>query len=505
MICVTIGCGSHKRMIEEWQKLADDNVKFVELRLDYLRKDPQLFRLLPNRPTAVLATVRRKSDGGNWRGTEEARLKLLRSLIAEGVEYVDLESDVAPKIPRFGKTKRVVSYHNMEETPEDLDSIRNEIIQTGDPDVVKIAVTPKSISDVFRLVEFMKRARFEKGKPRLLALAMTDLGFFTRVLGKKWGAPYTYAAFSNSREVAPGMPYYKVMRDEYRYDQIDSDTQVFGVVADPIAHSLSPMIHNTSFAEQDMNCVYLPFRIPKEELSTFVDEASDSIGLKGLSVTIPHKMEIIKKLTQLDPAVESIGACNTVVFDGLNRYGYNTDYLAALLSIETAVAGRPLQRDEESPLKGMSALVLGAGGAGKALAYGLHERGARVIIADRKVEEGERVARWLGCEFCPWDEREGYVVQILANCTPIGMFPNVDESPMDIKSLRGGMVVFDAVYNPETTYLLRMAREKGCKVVSGIEMFVGQAFLQYKLFTGKRASAAYMRSVVRSALSAARE
>ena len=265
------------------------------------------------------------------------------------------------------------------------------------------------------------------------------------------------------------------------------------------------MIHNTSFAEQDMNCVYLPFRIPKEELSTFVDEASDSIGLKGLSVTIPHKMEIIKKLTQLDPAVESIGACNTVVFDGLNRYGYNTDYLAALLSIETAVAGRPLQRDEESPLKGMSALVLGAGGAGKALAYGLHERGARVIIADRKVEEGERVARWLGCEFCPWDEREGYVVQILANCTPIGMFPNVDESPMDIKSLRGGMVVFDAVYNPETTYLLRMAREKGCKVVSGIEMFVGQAFLQYKLFTGKRASAAYMRSVVRSALSAARE
>ncbi|MGN1064830.1 MAG: type I 3-dehydroquinate dehydratase, partial [Thermoguttaceae bacterium] len=118
MICVIIGCGSHKRMIEEWQKLAEDNVKFVELRLDYLRKDPQLYRLLPNRPTAVLATVRRKSDGGMWRGTEEERIKLLRSLIAEGVEYVDLESDVAPNIKRFGKTKRVVSYHNLEETPE---------------------------------------------------------------------------------------------------------------------------------------------------------------------------------------------------------------------------------------------------------------------------------------------------------------------------------------------------------------------------------------------------
>ncbi len=505
MICVTIGCGSHKRMIEEWQKLAEDKVKFVELRLDYLRKEPQLFRLLPNRPTAVLATVRRKSDGGNWRGTEEERIKLLRSLIAEGVEYVDLEVDVAPQIPRFGKTKRIVSYHNMTETPEDLDAIRNEAIEKCDPDVVKIAVTPKSISDVFRLIDFLKRANADRSKPRTLALAMTEMGFFTRVLGKKWGCPYTYASFSQARTMAPGLPFYKTMRDEYRYDEINSDTAVYGVVADPVQHSLSPTIHNRSFADQGMNSVYLPFRVPKEELSEFVDKASEVLNLKGLSVTIPHKMEIMKKLSQFDPAVETIGACNTVVVDGNTRFGYNTDYIAAVLSIETAMAGRPVRPGEESPLAGQSALVLGAGGAGKALAYGLHERGARVIIADRKVEEGERIARWLGCEFCPWDEREGYVVQVLANCTPIGMFPNVDNAPMDLKSLRGGMVVFDAVYNPETTYLLRMAKEKGCKVVSGVEMFVGQACLQFKLFTGKRASASFMRRVIRDAMSAVRD
>jgi 3-dehydroquinate dehydratase/shikimate dehydrogenase len=505
MICVIIGCGSHKRMIEEWQKLADDNIKFVELRLDYLRKDPQLYRLLPNRPTAVLATVRRKSDGGMWRGTEEERIKLLRSLIAEGVEYVDLESDVASTIPRFGKTKRIVSYHNMEETPQDLDAIRNEILEKCDPDIVKIAVTPKTIDDAFRLADFMKRVNSERGKPRTLAISMTEYGFFTRVLGKKWGAPFTYASFSKTRQMAPGLPFYKVMRDEYRYDSIDNETEVFGVVGDPIQHSLSPKIHNLSFAAQDMNCVYLPFRVSKEDLTRFVYQASQNLNLKGLSVTIPHKVEIIKKLTQLDPAVETIGACNTVIFDGNNLFGYNTDYLAAILSIETAMTGVPPQPDDPSPLEGLSALVLGAGGAGKALAYGLHERGARVIIAAREVEEAERVASWIGCEFCSWEERTGYIVQVLANCTSVGMFPNVDESPMELQHLRGGMTVFDAVYNPETTYLLRMARNKGCKIVSGVEMFVGQACLQFKLYTGKRASASYMRSIVREALGAVRD
>ena len=505
MICVIIGCGSHRRMIEEWQKLSDDGVRFVELRLDYLRKDPQLYRLLPNRPTAVIATARRKSDGGMWRGTEEQRLKLLRSLIVEGVEYVDLESDVAPSIPRFGKTKRVVSYHNMEETPENLDAIRDEILEKCDPDIIKIAVTPNSISDVFRAVEFLKRANSDRSKPRTIVISMTEMGFLTRVLGKKWGAPYTYASFSKTRTMAPGLPYYQDLRDVYRYDSIDKDTEIYGVVADPIQHSLSPLIHNLSFAAQGMNRAYLPFLVPKDDLSDFIGSADQILNVKGLSVTIPHKSEIIKKLTQLDSAVETIGACNTVILDGGNLYGYNTDYLAAILSIETAMTGTPPKPGEPSPLEGLSALVLGAGGAGKALAYGLHERGARVIIAARNVAEAEKVASWIGCEYCSWEERTGYVVQVLANCTSVGMFPNVDESPMELQYLRGGMTVFDCVYNPETTYLLRMAREKGCRVVSGVEMFVGQACLQFKLFTGHRASASYMRNIVRQSLGSIRE
>lgn len=506
MICVTIGCGSHKRMIEERQKLADDGVKFVELRLDYLRKKPELHRLLPNRPTVVLATARRKEDGGQWRESEEARLTLLRELIVSGVDYIDLEVDVAPKIPRFGKTKRVVSYHNMKETPDDLDGLRRQMIAECDPDVVKIAVTPKNIGDVFRLVDFLRRAnapeRIAAGEPKTLGISMTEYGWFTRVLGKKFGCPYTYAGFSDKRILAPGLLYYKTLRDLYRYDDITESTKIFGVVADPIGHSLSPAIHNRSYAEAGLDCAYAPFRVAPEDLSEFIDRAPE-LGVAGLSVTIPHKVEIMKKLNgRIDPAVQAIGACNTVVWgpDGkLN--GFNTDYMAALLAIETAM-GRKV--GAASPLSGASAMVLGTGGAAQAVVRGLKDRGARVVVAARSEEKGRALAKRFDCEFCRWEDRGGYVVQVLANCTSVGMFPNVDESPMEQQMLRSGTVVFDAVYNPETTYLLRMARQRGCKTVSGVEMFVGQACLQYKLFTGQKASGSFMRSVVREALSAVR-
>ncbi len=506
MICVTIGCGSHKRMIEEHQKLAADGVRFVELRLDYLRKKPELHRLLPERPTAVLATARRKEDGGQWRESEEARLGLLRELIVSGVDYIDLEVDVAPKIPRFGKTKRVVSYHNMEETPEDLDGLRQKMLDECDPDIIKIAVTPKCIGDVFRLVDFLRRAnapeRIQAGEPKTLGISMTEYGWFTRVLGKRFGCPYTYAGFSEKRILAPGLLPYKTLRDLYRYDDINSETKIFGVIADPVQHSMSPAIHNRSFVEMGLNCAYVPFRVAPEDLDEFIDRAPE-IGVCGLSVTIPHKVEIMKRLDgYVDPAVRAIGACNTVVWGPDGRLnGYNTDYLAALLSIETAMGGKA---GAPSPLQGASAMVLGAGGAAQAVVRGLIDRGARVIIAARSDEKGREAAKRLGCEFCSWRDRGAYIVQVLANCTSVGMFPNVDESPMEQQMLRAGTVVFDAVYNPETTYLLRMARQRGCKTVSGVEMFVGQACLQYKLFTGQKASGSFMRSVVRGALSAVR-
>ena len=508
MICVTIACGTHHRMIDEYRALAADGIKFVELRLDMLRREPQLERLLKNRSTQVLITARRPQDGGSWREPEEKRILLLRNAIAQSVEFVDLEHDIAKQIPRYGKTRRIVSFHNMEKMPEDLDSLYNEMCEC-DPDAVKIAAMPENIGDVFRMAEFVRRRNSGGGttgssgrRIPVIGVCMGEMGILTRILARKFGSPFTFATFSESRIVAPGMLYYKHLRTMYRFDHTDAKTEVYGVIGDPIAHSLSPLIHNMSYIDAKLNCVYLPLKIPPGELHEFVRRAHE-LGIRGLSVTIPHKVEVLKCLTRTDPAVEEIGACNTIVVDGNERYGYNTDYVAAMLSIEMAFGGQMVKG--ESPIKHKRALVLGAGGAGKALIYGLMQRGAQVTVTDIDNARATELADMCQCFQVDWEMRHGTPCDVLANCTPIGMHPKVNATPFDRTALKPDMVVFDAVYNPENTLLIKDAREKGCIPVTGVEMFVGQACLQYKLFTGQRASASLMRKYLKNAISAVKE
>lgn len=515
MLCVTIATGSHKRMLAEQQRLVEDGVKFVELRLDFLRKDPELDRLIPNRLCGTVIACRRPRDGGTWKESEERRITTLRAAIVAGVEYVDLEEDIAHGIPRYGQTRRIISHHAVDAMPDDLEALYARMMAC-DPDVIKIAALPKTFDDVVRLLRFV-RAKNELAQKnpgtangvntlgkaaravRTVGIAMGEMGQITRILGRKFGMPYTYATFSSSRIVAPGLMPYTDLHDAYHYDSIGPSTEVYGVVGHPIGHSLSPLIHNASFREQKMDRIYLPLAIPPKELSCFIDLAP-SLDIKGLSVTIPHKVAVIEKLTRLDPAVEDIGACNTVIFDGEQRLGYNTDYIAAVLSIELALGGKG--NDVESVLQGLTALVLGAGGAGKALAYGLQKRGAHVIVTDGDGDRAVHLADQLNCKHIDWEARHGARPHILVNCTPIGMHPNINVMPVEKGSLREGLIVFDAVYNPEYTMLIRAAKERGCVTISGVEMFVGQACLQFKLFTGQKASAKLMRDLVKKAISA---
>lgn len=501
MICVSIACGSHKRMISEHQSLADDGVRLVELRLDYLRKEPDLHRLLSDRPTQVVVTARRDQDGGKWRETEEKRLILLRSAIATGVDFVDLESDVAQEIPRFGKTRRIISFHDINGTPRDLKSLYTQMLQC-DPDFMKIAVTPRTISDVFRIMRFTRKANQANPHIPLIGICMDEIGIMSRILGRKMGSPFTYASFSESRSAAPGMIEYSRLRDFYRFDEIDAETEVFGVIGDPIAHSLSPLVHNGGFASMELNNVYIPFRVPPSELKSFIEEAP-SVGIRGVSITIPHKVAVLDELTQFDPAVEEIGACNTIIFQGKERFGYNTDYVASILSLEIAMGGTGVA--EESPIIGKRALVLGAGGAGKAVAYGFLHRNAKVTVTDQNNALAQKLAEQLHCDYVDWEMRHNVPTNILANCTPVGMHPKVDETPFDKSAMNQTMVVFDVVYNPENTLLLKNAKAKGCTTVSGVEMFIGQAGMQYKLFTGMKGPIALMRKLVKNATAAVRD
>lgn len=494
MICVSIGRGRHRHVVAEHRHLVEQGAKLVELRLDYINGEVNLRRLVADRPCPVIITCRRATDGGKFTGSEEQRLLLLRAAIAEGVDYIDLEEDVAASIPRFGQTKRIISFHDFRKTPDNLDDLHRRMCEL-DPDIVKISTMANHPQDNLRVLELARRS-----KVPTIGLCMGDIGTPSRILAGKFGSPFTYATFHHERALAPGQLSYQQMTEIYHYESINSQTEVYGVIADPIGHSLSPQLHNAGFRQYGLNKVYIPIRVPRESLLRFIDDAP-AWGIKGLSVTIPHKEEVLKKLTDADAAVQGIGAANTIVFEGKKRLGFNTDCQAAIDSLEAAVGGRA---EFDRRLVGKTALVLGAGGVGKAIVFGLLRRGANVVVADGTHRQALTLAKRFDCRSVEWSARHTVLADLLFNCTPVGMHPNVDETPFEKHHLRPSMIVFDAVYNPESTLLLKEARSRNCTVISGVDMFVRQACLQFELFTGEVGPADLMRETIRRVIRAAK-
>lgn len=495
MICVSIGRGRHRHVIAEHKHLVDQGAPLIELRLDYINGQVNLKRLLPDRPGPVIVTLRRPQDGGKYSGSEEERRMILRSAIAEGVEYVDLEEDAAAAIPRYGKTKRIVSLHDFRKTPDNLAEIHARLAAL-DADVVKLATLANHPHDNLRMLDLVKNS-----KVPTVGLCMGDIGVATRVLCGRYGAPFSYATFHHERALAPGQLSFEQMRDVYQYDKINAETEVYGVIGDPIGHSLSPLIHNAAFHERGLNKVYLPFRIPREDLGSFLDDCP-ALGIKGLSVTIPHKEAVLKRVTKVDGAIRGVGAANTLLFEGGQTAGYNTDYRAAMDSLAAALAEAGNANAED--LNGKVALVLGAGGAAKAIAFGLQRRGAEVVVSSRTRERADRLAGAINIKAVDWATRHNFWVDILINCTPVGMHPHVDETPYDKHYLKPSMLVFDTVYNPESTLLVKDARARSCTVVTGVDMFIRQAALQFKLFTDQEAPADLMRDVLKRAIGPAK-
>jgi 3-dehydroquinate dehydratase/shikimate dehydrogenase len=497
MICVIIARPTVDAMKAEHQALVRQGAALVELRVDYLEGDVNLTALLDGRPGPAMVTCRRPADGGRFQGSESARRAILQKAIELGAEYVDLEEDAATAIPRSGRTRRIVSHHDFQRTPDDLEAIHGRLSRLG-ADVVKVVTMVERPHDNLRLLRLSQSAKIPT-----VAFGMGEIGMVSRILAGKFAAPFTYAPADHSQAVAPGQLCFQDLKELYRYDQIGPQTPVYGVIADPVAHSMSPLIHNAAFAELGLDKVYVPLRIPPAELNQFLDDAPH-LGLLGLSVTIPHKEAVLPKLTHAEEEVRGIGAANTLVFDGHGWAGHNTDCRAAMLSLELALGGRtaqasPLAGKNASPLAGKNAMVLGAGGVGKALAFGLVHRGAQVVLCDGMDDRAEQLAARLGCRSVKWADRYQVEPQILVNGTPLGMHPKVDQTPFEAAHLRAGMLVFDAVYNPEITRLLADARQAGASIVSGMEMFVRQAAMQFKLFTGHDGPEELMRQVIRQA------
>lgn len=494
-VLVVIGRTRHKMIVAELQEAVKRGGKFIELRLDFLAKAVEFKRLTPYKQCPWVATIRRPADGGRFPGSEAERQTILRQAIVSGAfEWVDLEYDIAKAIPRFGPVKRVISYHNLTEIPENLEDLYAEMLKL-DGDVYKLAVMAETPADVARVMRLQRAAP----KPTV-AFCVGDVGTPSRYLALKYGAPWIYAAFNKERGIAPGLPSLEEFRTTYPVRSIGPDTRVFGVAGDPVGQSLSPVLHNHVYRRLKLNAVYLPFRVPRGQFPQAVEEYA-AIPVEGYSVTIPHKEAAAALAREKEPTVDLTGAANTLVRrDDGHFAAANSDYSAALDSLKdhlrAKAAGGPVTQ-----LNQCAVLVLGAGGAARAICHALHKEGAHITIAARTPERAHTLAEEVNCKTLDWHARHSIFFDVLINCTPVGMHPSVDEAPVHVSVLKPGVTVFDTIYNPETTLLIREAKARGCDVITGVEMFVRQAARQVELFTGQTPDLEWMRGIVRKALS----
>lgn len=460
----------------------------VELRLDWLRSDEERARLLrwlkktKLRGATFIATCRRRPGGGQLTGDAGNELRWLRQAGEAGCQWCDLESETLRElrgkpIRQLALPSRVLlSVHDFRRTPP-LGRVLNSLSHR-DVDAMKIAAIAKTIGDSVRLLRAARRSK------NIVAVPMGDVGLPARILALREGSALAYALVAEA--TAPGQVSLYEMRHLYRAHKLTGRTRVYGVIGDPVGHSLSPLLHNTGFVTRGVDAVYLPFLV--SELRDFL-QAAPELEVRGFSVTLPYKQSILRHLADCEPLASEIGAVNTVVVrrDG-SLYGCNTDYVGVL---------RALQK--KLPLAGSRVLIFGAGGSARAAAFALARAGAIVNICARRERAARELARAVGGDVVPRRALRTEYFDAILNSTPVGMHPQAAVSPLEPRELNC-RIVMDLIYRPQRTQLLRLALQRGIATVSGVEMFLAQGIAQWEIWTERRAPEAAMRAAVLGAL-----
>ena len=515
-LCVAIFVTDEAQAQRDAAAAAEAGADMVELRIDQFTDPHKLRPLISSIRLPTIVTCRPAWEGGQCELPEAERLNVLEEAALAAPTYVDIELEalrrselrrIDPSIPREKRPGIIVSSHDFEGRPARLTNLLAEMEQSA-ADVTKIAWTARTIRDNLEAFEILQRP----SKPTI-ALCMGEAGLISRVLAKKFGAFLTFASVRRQEVTAPGQVSVEEMKRLYRWDSIGPKTKVYGVVAQPVAHSMSPAIHNAAFDKTGFDGIYLPLLVNEgyESFKAFMESfiAFEPLDLSGLSVTIPHKENALRYLqekgAQIDPLAVTIGAVNTILIDrtasGSVLRGMNTDYGAILDSITTKL------NITREALAGRRVAVIGAGGTGRTAVAALAHYGATVVVYNRTRDRADALA----AEF---NGKSGKVVaaaieklcdsccEIYLNTTSVGMHPNTDASPFgeQLPKLGPGTLVFDSVYNPARTRFLQQAEAHGAPTIGGIEMFVRQAVAQFEAWTKAPAPAEVMRSVVEERL-----
>lgn len=465
----------------------------VELRLDLCAVDgmapdalEQLVGDIGSWPLPVVATCRHRAEGGGWLGEEDQRMALLLAADTAGAAYIDVELAYLANLPeRPQRAQLILSQHDFSGMGGDLHNAVRAMRAAGAA-IAKIAVTPSDAADLDVVANlcatFGRWSRSETDRGELIAIAMGEVGLPSRLLAGAWGASMTFARLpSDDDGSAPGQPPVDLLVQRYRVQTQGQETCIFGVLGDPVGHSISPLIHNTAFNHHNLDAVYVPFLA--HDAAAFWQACGDWID--GLSITIPHKTALFDAMDEIEPLAAAIGAINTVYRDDEGRtVGANTDAPAAVDCVESC----------GGQIDGRRVLLLGAGGVSRAIAFAMHDAGADVTIANRTPARAQALANEVGCQATSLDAAGDLAYDVLVNGTSVGM--NDDSaSPWPEQAHRNGSVVFDTVYTPMETRLLREAQERGGQPVCGLTMLIGQALGQYERWTGLEAPASLMQRV----------
>lgn len=447
----------------------------IELRLDYLASTPEdLTDVLQTISRPVILTFRPSEQGG-YRDLGVAERKAFWSSAPRGENvWWDVEGDLTNELA-LDWTRVIVSHHDFSGVPENLNDIYEGLAATPAA-VIKIAVQAHDTVDCLPVFELLDRGRREGRE--VIAIAMGNAGVATRILGPSRGAFLTYGALEDENATAPGQLTARKLHSLYHLEKIDNESIVCGLIGLPVMHSVSPQIHNTGFAETGVNGVYLPFEV--RDVSAFIQRMVQprtrelSWNLRGLSVTAPHKEAVMEHLDWIEPQAKEIGAVNTVVVEGDRLLGYNTDAAGFI---------EPLLQRFES-LRNRRVAIIGAGGAARAAIWALKQQHAKVILFARNVEKARHLR--IECEPLAGAKFAGY--DLVVNTTPLGSGEHIDDSPATTEQLTGARCVYDLIYNPIETKLLRDAKAAGCETLGGLEMLVAQARLQFEIWTGSALS-----------------
>lgn len=468
-ICLSIAPTSVKEArakLKEARQLTD----LIEIRIDGIA-NPDLDRLLLRPRPKVIITNRRESDGGKFAGNAREQFDLLARAIELGAEYVDVEMSWGkPFIERLraqkGRSKLIVSHHDWEKTPADLGTIHDSISSTG-ADIIKIVTMAKNITDTSSVFNVFERRR--KKDQKIIALCMGEAGQITRILQGIYGGFLTYAPENEDECTAPGQVTIHDLKKIYRVDTFNKRTRVFGLVGNPVIHSQGIHIHNHTFSKLSVNAVYVNLLV--HDVESFIQVFRDRIN--GFSVTMPFKRDILPFLDEVEPEASRLQCVNTVLSRKGKLYGYNTDLPAV----------SELLLEKLTPFH-QHVVVLGTGATATTMAYAAIRRGLRTTIVGRSAEKARTLAQSLGCSSAQLAALPSLRAEVIMNGTSVGMAGSADErhSLVPKSFLRRGMIVFDAVYNPPMTPLLRDAEGAGCIIISGSEFFDRQAKLQSNLF-----------------------